>query len=62
MDINAGAQQDSCYPPASRFNEKGCLQVCGGVDFTIYRNIKYIIWDVNTSVEFTSEGRKDGGI
>jgi len=29
MAINIGPQQDSRYPVA-RFNEKGCLQACGG--------------------------------
>ncbi len=28
-DMNTGEQQDSRYP-AVRFNEKGCLQACGG--------------------------------
>ncbi len=29
MDTNTGAHQDLLYP-AARFNEKGCLQACGG--------------------------------
>jgi hypothetical protein len=38
--INTGAQQDSRYPGA-RFNEKGCLQACGGDALTIYINFFY---------------------
>jgi hypothetical protein len=30
MDIDTGVQQDSPHP-AGRFNEKECLQACGGM-------------------------------
>ncbi len=50
MDINTGAQQDSRYP-ATRFKEKGCLQVWGGDALNVFcRCSTIVIYDLKSLV------------